>query len=215
MVQAIDDQDTVNRKIICEVLLNTLDNDDLNHVLMMDEANFHICGNVSSQNCCCWATENPRDIHQKPLHSETVIVCCGVASYVVIGPYFFEDEAGRAVTVNSASYTEMLRTFLELELQRLGVETQTLWFQQDGATAHIARTAMRVLNKIFPAPMISRRGNTECPARSPHLNACNFFLWGYFKSKVYKKKPRTTVDLKQNIRNEVTAISPTMLQQVM
>ena len=42
-----------------------------------------------------------------------------------------------------------------------------------------------------------------------------FFLWGYLKSKVYEKKPRTMVDLKQNIRDEVAAISPTMLQQVM
>ena len=41
------------------------------------------------------------------------------------------------------------------------------------------------------------------------------FLWGYLKSKVYEKKPRTTVDLKQNIREEVAAISPTMLQRVM
>jgi len=32
---------------------------------------------------------------------------------------------------------------------------------------------------------------------------------------VYENKPRTTVDLKQNIRDEVEAISPTMLQQVM
>jgi len=32
---------------------------------------------------------------------------------------------------------------------------------------------------------------------------------------VYKKKPRTIVDLKQNIRDEVAAISPTMLQRVM
>jgi hypothetical protein len=30
-----------------------------------------------------------------------------------------------------------------------------------------------------------------------------------------KKKPRTTVDLKQNIREEVAAISPNMLQRVM
>jgi len=59
-----------------------------------------------------------------------------------MGHYFSEDEAGRSVTVNSACYTEMLRTFLELELQRFGVETQTLWFQQDGAMAHTARTAM-------------------------------------------------------------------------
>jgi hypothetical protein len=32
---------------------------------------------------------------------------------------------------------------------------------------------------------------------------------------VYEKKPRATVDLKQNIRKEVQAISPNMLQQVM
>jgi hypothetical protein len=32
---------------------------------------------------------------------------------------------------------------------------------------------------------------------------------------VYEKKPRTTVDLKQNIREEVVAISPIMLQGVM
>jgi hypothetical protein len=34
-------------------------------------------------------------------------------------------------------------------------------------------------------------------------------------SKVYEKKPRTTVDLKQNIKKEVAAISPNMLQRVM
>ena len=39
MVQAINDEDTVNRK--AEFLLNALDNDDLKHVLMMDEANFN------------------------------------------------------------------------------------------------------------------------------------------------------------------------------
>jgi hypothetical protein len=33
-------------------------------------------------------------------------------------------------------------------------------------------------------------------------------LCGYLKSKVYEKKPRTMVDLKQNIREEVAGISP-------
>jgi hypothetical protein len=32
---------------------------------------------------------------------------------------------------------------------------------------------------------------------------------------VYEKKPRTTVDLKQNVREEVAEISPNMLQRVM
>jgi hypothetical protein len=57
--------------------------------------------------------------------------------------------------------------------QRLGFETKTAWFQQNGATAQTARIAMRVLNEMFPARVISRRG----PARSPDLNACDFFLW--------------------------------------
>jgi hypothetical protein len=169
MIQAIYDQDTINRKTVCEVMLDALDNDDLNHVLMTDEANFHLCGNVNSQNCHYWATENPRDIHQKPLHSDKIIVWCGVAPFVVIGPYFFEDEAGRAVTANSARYAEMLRTFLELDLQRPGVQNQIIWFQQSGATAHTARTAMRVLNEMFSARAISRRGNIEWPVRSPAL----------------------------------------------
>ena len=63
MVQAINDQDNVNQKSVYEVLLNALDNDNLNHVLMTDEANFHLCGNVNSQNCRYWATENPHDTH--------------------------------------------------------------------------------------------------------------------------------------------------------
>jgi hypothetical protein len=42
----------------------------------------------------------------------------------VIGPYFFEDEAGMALSPLLA----MLCTFLEPELQRLGAENQTLWF---------------------------------------------------------------------------------------
>jgi hypothetical protein len=32
---------------------------------------------------------------------------------------------------------------------------------------------------------------------------------------VYKKKPRTMMDLKQNIRDKVAAVSPTMVQWLM
>jgi len=78
MVQAINNQDTVNRKTVCNVILNALNNDDLNHILVADEANFHLCDSVNSQNCRCWVTENLRDIHQNPLHSEKGIVWCDV-----------------------------------------------------------------------------------------------------------------------------------------
>jgi hypothetical protein len=73
----------------------------------------------------------------------------------VIGPYFLEDEVGGAVKVNSAPHSEMLRTFLELVLQRIGVETQTFRCQQDGATVYTARTAMRVPYEMFQFRVLS------------------------------------------------------------
>jgi hypothetical protein len=60
------------------------------------------------------ATGQPRTLS---IFTRNLYVLSSVTSFGVIGPYFFEDEAGRAVTVNSARYTEMLHTFLELELQ--------------------------------------------------------------------------------------------------
>jgi len=73
---------------------------------------------------------------------------------------------------------------------------------------------MQVLNEMFPACTMSPKWNIEWSARSPNLNACNFFLWCYIKSKVYEKRPRTTGDLKENIRDEVAAVSPIILQGV-
>jgi hypothetical protein len=113
------------------------------------------------------------------------------------------------VVLGFFSYTLLLRY-----PQRIS-QAQTVWFQQDRAMAQTAGIAMGVLNEMFPARVISRRGNIGWSARSPDLNACDFFLWGYLKSKVYEKKPRTTEDLKQNIREEVAAIPPTMLQRVL
>jgi hypothetical protein len=66
-----------------------VDNGNLNHILMRDKANFHLCGNVSSKKCHYGATKNHYTIDQKPLQSDNFIVwCCG--TFFVIGPYFFE-----------------------------------------------------------------------------------------------------------------------------
>ena len=106
--------------------MKALADNDINHVLMMDDTNFHLCHHVNIQDCLYWTTANTHDIHQEPLCSEKVIVWCGLASFGLIAPYFFADEAGRAVTINSASYIKVLCTFLEPELQRLCTEIQTV-----------------------------------------------------------------------------------------
>jgi len=90
-----------------------------------------------------------------------------------------------------------------------------LWFQQDGATAHTAGASMALLRDIFGERIISRTSDFNWPPRSPDLTAPDSFLWGYLKERVYVNKPRTILQLKTNIRNEIMAITPEILRKVM
>jgi len=62
---------------------------------------------------------------------------------------------------------------------------------------------------------MSRFGDVPWPPRSPDLSACDFFLWGYFKSRVYAHNPRTLNDLKDAIRQEIRPIHRQLLARVM
>ena len=53
------------------------------------------------------------------------------------------------------------------------------------------------------------------PAHSPDLSACDYFLWGYLKSRVFISKPRTIAELKQSIKEKVAATPEQMTRQVM
>ena len=64
-----------------------------------------------------------------------------------------------------------------------------LWFQQNGAMAHIAVIGMAVLRLLFPRRVISRFGDVPQPPCSLDLTAPDFFLWGYLKSNVYSRRP--------------------------
>ena len=85
----------------------------------------------------------------------------------------------------SERYVEMLRNFLRPQLRSLRVNMEDMWFQQDGATAHTARASMTAVRQTFPQHVISSFGDVPWPPRSPDLSACDFFLWGYLKSKEY------------------------------
>jgi len=148
--------------------------EDANAVVMMsDEAHFHPNGFVNKQNCRFWAAKNPREPHQRHLHSSKVTVWCSVSKVGIVGPYFFE-EGETAVSVTLARY-DMLNNFLRPELQKHGVNMRKMWFQQDGATAHTARVLMEFVRRMFPQHVISRFGDVSSPLRSPDLSICDFF----------------------------------------
>ncbi|GFV87592.1 uncharacterized protein TNCV_3282301 [Trichonephila clavipes] len=94
----------------------------------------------------------------------------------------------------------------------LNPEKQTeLWFQQDGATCHIARTTIDLLKDTFGDRLIKRFGPVNWPPISCDLSLLDYFLWGYVKSLVYADKPQTLDHLEDNIRGVIADIRPQML----
>lgn len=182
-------------------------------IITSDEAHFQLNGQVNKQNCRIWGEENPRIIQEQPLHAEKVTVWCGLWSQGIIGPYFFENDVGKAVTVNGERYNRMINEFLWPKLEE--IDTSDLYFQQDGATCHTTRENIALLRRKFNGRLISRNGDINWPPRSCDLTPLDFFLWGYLKSRVYRNNPQTIQDLKTNIRDEIRGIEEPMLQKVM
>ena len=63
-------------------------------IIMSNEAHFHLGGYVNKQNSRIWGSENPTMIIEKPLYPQRVTAWRGFWAGGIIGPYFFENEAG-------------------------------------------------------------------------------------------------------------------------
>ncbi|KFM73374.1 hypothetical protein X975_20478, partial [Stegodyphus mimosarum] len=63
-------------------------------------------------------------------------------------------------------------------------------------------TTKRVISRYFP---------TAWPPRSPDLTPCDFWLWGYLKSKVYQGVVQSLAMLKDNMSRTVREIPADML----
>ncbi|GFT75191.1 putative LOC100569746 [Trichonephila clavipes] len=106
----------------------------------------------------------------------------------------------------------MITNFFIPELNNHDV--QELWFQQDGATCHTARSTIDLLKDTFGDRLISRVGPVNWPPISCDLTPLDYFLWGYVKSLVYADKPQTLDHLEDNIRRVIADIRPQMLEKV-
>ena len=189
-VVELSDDDFDRREEFCTTLLAKLDQNLalLDKIVWSDESLFKINGVVNRHNCCYWAPSNPHEQYPVPNDDNGVMVWCGLTSSGIIGPYFFEEK------VTGESYLAMLEQFLWPKIKQ-----KRLWFQQDGAPAHYASKMRSWLDEKLSGRWLGRRGPIEWPARSPDLTPCDFFLWGYLKDQVYKKRPATIEELRDRI----------------
>jgi hypothetical protein len=75
----------------------------------------------------------------------------------------------------------MLGNFLAPQLPA----QQDIWFQQDGATTHIAKVNMDSLCTVFGNHNLSWFTLIQWLPRLPSLSALDFFLLGYLNDRFY------------------------------
>ena len=90
-------------------------NEDLT-LIMSDEAHFYLNGIVNKQNFQYWASENPRELHQRPPQIPKVTVSCGLRKCGIFGPFFFQEE--ETATVTSDRYIRIFEYCFFPELRR-------------------------------------------------------------------------------------------------
>lgn len=217
MVQMLQPQDHRTRYDFACRFLARMDVDDEWpwKILWSDEAHFALDGAVNNQNCRIWGASPPNVLHPQPLHSDYVTAWCGFTADFILGPFFFETltpQGPKRCSVTSARYSELLRQHVIPALQERQC-LQTTVFMQDGATPHIGREVKELLRANFGENrVISRAFQDAWPPRSPDLNPCDFWLWGFLKDRVYSGGIRTIPELKASITRHVADIPRELLR---
>lgn len=198
---AIEEHDYAKRLAFAEWFLS-LPKATEQYMIFSDEAYFYLTLPNNKQNNRYWGDSAQEYGVEVPLHDKKLLVWCAISATRTFGPYFFEN------TVNTANYLQMIQTFFIPRVTKTR-EYGKSYFQQDGATAHTATAVQTYLTSRFGSKFIDKK---KWPPRSPDLNPCDFFLWGYLKQRVYNPLPKTLDDLRSNITKEIKNIPVTILE---
>ena len=126
---------------------------------------------------------NPHAYIVKPTHPKRVTVWCGYWSRDLIGPFFFDNEQGDAVTINGERYRVMLNEFFHknwrggylqhlVSIERLYVPHSRCFAPQSWCylvTSELRFDTVWLLFVVFEAHIISLRADVVWQPRSCDL----------------------------------------------
>ena len=211
------DRDRQKRQVMCQWISNKMERNArwVNRVWFSDEAHFHLNGAVNNHNNTFWGNSPPEEVTEKQLKGPKVTAFVAYnATHGLLGPYWFEED-GRTITINGERYREVIREFYaDLTDMLTDNQLQQAWFMQDGAPPHTARESIECLKELFNARLMSLGTAHEWAPHSPDLNPLDFWLWGAAKDTVYAGKPKTLVQLKQNVERYLHQVGPETLTKV-
>ncbi|KFM73977.1 hypothetical protein X975_13500, partial [Stegodyphus mimosarum] len=175
----------------------------LKRIMFSDEASFHLSGILNPHNVRIWGFENPHEYREAQRDSPKVNVWCGLMRNRVIAPFFFTEK-----TVSSVVYLDMLENFV---FTQLGELQPHIFLQQDGAPPHWDSMARSSLNDHFTGRWIGRGGPIPWPPISPDITPLDFFVWGFVKANVYRRRVSNIDDLKARITTVITSVDANVL----
>ena len=103
------------------------------------QAHFHLDGHINKQNCRYTIKENPRELHQKPLHSQKVTIWCALSKVGIIWPYFFKLSVDIRWRWIQGDMRLCYRAFFIPYLKENVWDIPHAWFQQDITNALTSR----------------------------------------------------------------------------
>ena len=163
-----------------------LGNEQLWKNLWTEEVHSHLTGYVSTRNGRILATENTFETESEPFHLAKVTYGCGFTASFIIGPYFF------VVSFKSYNHCRLWSAVWVSFAQprHLSSSTQSMCgsniFYANGAPPHIANPVKLLLKRLFEnARNMSHHFPTTWPSRSPDLDMCDLWVWGYLKNVVF------------------------------
>ena len=83
----------------------------LQRIWLSDEAHFYLNGHVNNKNYVFWGSSKPDEVVEREIHDHKVTVWAAMSYQGIIGPFFFEDEEHKTVTLNSDRYIKTLFKF--------------------------------------------------------------------------------------------------------
>ncbi len=147
------------------------------------------------------------EVFTKASHPKGVMVWLGISAKGCTQPRFVTPGA----KVNSDFYIkEILTPFIKKDIPKLYPNLDFL-FHQDSAPSHVSKKTLKFLedNEIsFITPL-------QWFPNSPDAAPCDYFLWGYLKNRIRRRKVRTIQGLKKAIREEVKKIPQNLIDKAL
>ena len=146
----------------------------INLIWFSDEAHFHLNSAINNHNIF-WGAEPPEITERYLKGCKVTCFYTFNARWGMLGPYWFENDNHRTVTINGECYRAPLQKFHNDLAQKVTPNQLSMtWFMQDGAPPRTAGDTITFLWQLFRNCLIALGTAHDWALHSPDLNPLEY-----------------------------------------